>query len=109
MDHDPNAVLDYSVDWKYKSPASRATGTNPDGWLAAGETISSSTWTVPTGLTQLGPATSPTAPAPSQVDGKATIWLTGGTAGDTYKLTNKIVTSAGRTDERSIQIDVKNR
>lgn len=86
--HDPNAILDYAVDWST--------------WLASGETITASTWTVPTGLTTATPAASFAA-------GKATIWLTGGTAGTSYRVTNHITTSAGRQDERSLQIDATER
>lgn len=86
--HDPNATLDYAVDW---AP-----------WLQAGETISNSTWTVPTGLTQA-------TPAPSHSNGKAVIWITGGTVGESYRLTNHITTSAGRQDERSLMLEVTQR
>lgn len=84
---DPNAVLDYGFDW----------GT--DGWLGA-DTIATSTWTVPAGLTS--EATTNTATT-------ATVWLSGGTAGQVYEVTNRIVTAAGRTDERSFTIRVENR
>lgn len=83
---DPNAVLDYVFDWS--------------GWLAASETISTSTVTVGTGLTENSESNTTT---------KATVWLSGGTAGTTYSVTNKIVTNQGRTDERTIQIRVENR
>lgn len=100
-EHDPNAVLDYSVDWKHKTAGSRTSG-NADGWLGSGETITTSTWTVAAGLTQ-------TTPTPSNVDGKTTVWLTGGTAGTSYRVTNHITTSTGRQDERSLQINVTER
>jgi len=78
---DPEAVLDYTFDWS--------------DWLATGETISSYTVTVPTGITK---------DSDSQADGVVTVWLSGGTAGTNYRVECKIVTSAGRTDERSIWI-----
>ena len=78
---DPAAVLDYGFDW--------------NDWLADGETISTSTWTVPTGITK---------DSDSKSDTATIIWLSGGTVDTTYLLTNKIVTSAARTDERSFQI-----
>lgn len=84
---DPNAVLDYGFDW----------GT--DGWLGA-DTIATSTWTVPSGLTS---------EASSNTTTTATVWLSGGTAGQVYEVTNRIVTAAGRTDERSFTIRVENR
>lgn len=84
--HDPNAVLDYNVDWS--------------DWLATGETISTSTWTVPAGLTKT---------TDSATSAVATAWITSGTAGVEYLVTNRIITSAGRTDDRSIRLSVKER
>jgi len=78
---DPDAVLDYGFDWS--------------DWLADGETISTSTWTVETGITK---------DSDSKSDTATIIWLSGGTVETTYMITNKIITSASRTDERSFQI-----
>ena len=86
---DPQAVLDYSVDW---TP-----------WLAEGETIDASTWTVPAGVTQEA------SPAPSVAGGKTTVWLSGGTAGKAYTVTNHITTSQGRQDDRSFRLEVRDR
>lgn len=85
---DPDAKLDYGIDW------------NTDGYLATGETISASTWTVPTGITEVS----------SEFSGTVTkIWLSGGTAGETYTIANRITTTAGRIDERSFDIVVEER
>lgn len=86
---DPIAVLDYAFDW----------ATN---WLDSdnSETISSHTITTETGLTKV---------SDSESAGVVTVWLSGGTAGKNYTVACKIVTSAGRTDERSITIQVRNR
>lgn len=86
-DKDPAEVLDYGLDW-----SDQLALPNPD------DTISSATWTVPAGLT---------AGAQSVVGGVATIWLSGGTAGADYTLTCRIVTSGGRTLERSVKLLVK--
>lgn len=83
---DPDSVLDYGIDWS--------------DWLASGETISTSTWTVPTGITE---------DSDLNGDESTLIWLSGGTAGTTYTLANKIVTSDGRTVERTIEIIVGQR
>lgn len=82
---DPDAVLDYQIDWS--------------AWLGS-DTIATSTWTVGTGITMDG-HTSTTK--------TATVWLSGGTVGTSYSVTNRIVTALGRTDERTIQITVKNK
>ena len=83
---DPDAVLDYGFDWS--------------SWLATGETISSHTITTETGLTK---------DSDSESSGVVTVWLSGGTAGNDYDVACKIETSAGRKDERTITIRVKNR
>ena len=85
---DPQAVLDYGFDW------------SASGWLATGETISTSNWTVEAGITKDSDTNDNTT---------TTIWLSGGTAGEDYTVTNTIVTSASRTDERSIIVAVRER
>ncbi len=82
---DPQATLDYQVDWS--------------DWLGA-DTIATSTWTVPTGLTKTDE---------SKTDTSATVWLSGGTAGQIYTVMNHIVTVGGRTDERSFRVFVQDR
>lgn len=83
---DPQAVLDYKWDWST--------------WLPTGDTISTHTITAPTGLTVASSANTTTT---------VTAWLSGGTAGNTYSVACKIVTTQGRTDERSILVQVDNR
>lgn len=78
---DPSAVLDYAFDWS--------------DWLASGETISSVVVTVPTGITKDSNTNTTTV---------VTVWLSGGTDETEYAVACKIVTSAGRTDERTITI-----
>jgi hypothetical protein len=82
---DPNAVLDYSIDWTR--------------WLA-GDQIAASEWIVPSGLTKM---------ADSKTATSATVWLSGGTAGQSYIVTNRITTAAGRTEDRSFTIRVEER
>lgn len=88
---DPDAVLDYSFDWN---------GDSPGPWLATGETISSYVVTVEAGLTK---------DSDSDAAGVVTVWLSGGTAGTSYTVSCKIVTSDSRTEERSITILVEER
>lgn len=83
---DPDAVLDWRWDWT--------------DWLADGEAISSSLMTVSAGLVLDSSGFSPTS---------TTAWLSGGTAGSTYSVANRISTSQGRTDERTITIRVTSR
>ena len=94
---DPNAVLDYVFDW-----AASTNGTGDSNWLATGETISTITITATTGITVASSSITDT-------NTSATVWLSGGTAGATYSVACKIATSASRTDERTISIEVVNR
>lgn len=93
---DPDAVEDFSVDWDHAS-ATAAAGT---GYLATGETITASTWTVPAGLTQA-------TPAPSQAAGKTTVWLSGGTLGQDYDVVNHITTNQGRQADKTVRVKVR--
>ncbi|MCA9340003.1 MAG: hypothetical protein KDA17_03785 [Candidatus Saccharibacteria bacterium] len=76
---DLNAVLDYSVDWSE--------------FLAdVNDTIVESTWFVDDGLTK-----------DSQSSGAVeTVWISGGTRGVAYSVTNQIKTDGGRTKEQTI-------
>jgi len=83
---DPDANLDYSVDWSQ--------------WLQSGETITASTWVVTTGITK---------GTTSNTTTSTTVWLSGGTDGTKYTATNHITTSLARQDDRSITIRVQQR
>ena len=82
---DPDAVIDYQIDWT--------------AWLN-GDVISTSTWAADTGIT---------VDSDSDDGSISTVWLSGGTAGTTYSVTNQIITTAGRTDDRSLSISVAER
>lgn len=89
----PTAVLDYSIDWR--------------SWLLAGETIQSSTWIITSLATpQTGDVTEE---QDVIVSGVTTIWIQGGLSGTQYTLADTIVTSGGRTDTRTLLIDVEPR
>lgn len=83
---DPDSIIDYGTDWGNAEYGS---------WLADGETIVTSSWVVPTGLTSVSESNTTTETA---------IFLSGGTVGETYTLTNRVTTSAGRTEDRSMLI-----
>lgn len=96
---DPNAVLDYKFDW---APLTNGADGGSSDWLASGETISTKTITVSTGLTEDSSAITDT-------NTSVTVWLSGGTAGTSYTVACKIATSDSRTDERTITINVRDR
>lgn len=76
----PDGVLDYQIDW--------------EDWLN-GDTISTSTWTVQSGITKVTDTSSTYT---------ATIWLDGGTIGNRYTVTNHIVSAAGREEDQSLVV-----
>jgi hypothetical protein len=79
---DPDARKDYGFDWE----------------LQDGETIATSTWQA-VGLTT---------DTPSKTDTSTTVWVSGGTAGGRYKVTNRVVTSLGRSDDRTLHFMIEN-
>lgn len=83
---DPNANLDYGFNWS--------------DWLASEETIETSIWTVPAGLTKESESNTTTV---------TVVWLSGGIVGVDYEVVNHIVTSMGREDDRTITLKVRNR
>jgi hypothetical protein len=87
FEKDPGEVKDYAVDWSAR--------------LVDGDTISTSTFTVPTGIIE------PEEPATATTATVATVWLSGGTAGVDYRVTNHIVTAQGREFERSFTVSVQ--
>ena len=89
---DPDAVLDYVINWT--------------DWMATDDTISTSDWEI----------TSDDEATPTLIEDSSTkvglrtlIWLSGGTAGICYRVTNEIVTADGRTENRSFEIRVRDR
>ena len=84
---DPSAIKDYTIDW---GPYLASNGS---------DTIATSTWSVPAGLTEPNADTNDTT--------TATVWLGSGTLGERYTVTNEITTAGGRTDQRSIVVCVE--
>lgn len=100
---DPDAVLDYKFDWK---PHTNGTPGGTSDWLASGETISTATITIsPTGTGAL----TKDSDSLTDTNTSVTVWLSAGVDDVNYLVACKIVTSAGRTDERTITVYVRNR
>ena len=105
---DPDNVEPYHIVWCDKD------GTNDGSTTDSGElqsaTISTSAWTVPSGITEDSNNTAAITIAGVSYGANtvATIWLSGGTAGNVYELTNQITTSDSRTLDKSICVRVKN-
>lgn len=82
---DPDAVLDYKIDWS--------------DWLEPlTDTIAASSWTADTGIT---------IDSNSFDDDETVVWLSGGTTGTKYGVTNHITTAGGREDDRTIYIKIR--
>lgn len=85
---DPGAILDYTINWG-------------GGYLQSGESVSTSVWSIfPSDITQV---------IASNTASSASITVSGGVVGRLYQLSNRITTSQGRTDERSIIVRVEQR
>jgi len=85
---DPHATLDFGFDWSQ--------------WLSTGETIVDyNITTSPCGIVNLYDT--------STASGSVIVWLTSGSPSTRYTVACLISTSGSRIDERTINIDVKNR
>lgn len=82
----PAEVLDYDIDYT--------------DWLETGDTIASKTVTAEAGLTVDSSAI-------WGASKKLKAWISGGTAGTTYKVTATIVTVGGCTKEDEFKVRVK--
>ena len=83
---DPQSTIDYKIDWSATLSES-----------SPADTISTSTWSA-TGLTVA---------SESETTTTTTVWCSGGTVNQYAQLVNTIVTSGGRTYERTINIKVQ--
>lgn len=84
IDKDPNDVLDYTVDW--------------ETWLGADTITGTPSWAIdPSGELSIASQANTTT--------TATVFLSGGTAGDTYSVRCRIVTTGGRTKDQSFLIN----
>ena len=86
---DPQAVLDYKIIW------STFLGT---------DTIQTSSWSLDSG----NPDSALVIDSDENDDTESVVWLSGGTLGSTYIVTNHIVSVGGRENDCSIKIKIKN-
>lgn len=78
---DPDATLDWIFDWTL--------------WLGDFETIIDAQFIVDPGIV---------VNSSSHTQRTATVWLAGGNESQVYRITNRITTSDGRTDDRSFTL-----
>ena len=79
---DPDELLDYQVSWVKG---------------LAGDTILTSTFIVPDGLVK---------DSEENTSNTATVWLSGGTLGESYIVVNRITTVTGRIMDQSVRLRV---
>lgn len=103
---DPNSIEPYFVVWC--DPAGTNDGSRSDSGELQGATISTVAWTVPSGITKdsENKAAVTIHGVIYGVNTVCTIWLSGGTAGEHYRLLCRIVTSDNRTLDKTIVIPV---
>lgn len=80
---DPEALLDYTIDWS--------------SFLGV-DTIAASSWDISEDLTNENE---------TFADDATTIWLSGGDVGEIYQIINHITTAANREDDRSFYIQIE--
>jgi hypothetical protein len=86
---DPDSTVDYGISWGA-------------GYLSRGEIISSSSWSIfPIQIGGLEIEGSPTF-----TETQASVFVKGGIERGLYRLTNRIITSKGRTDERTLTLKI---
>lgn len=85
---DPDEVLDYAIDWTE---------------LLEGDTIDTSDWIISVGSVVIDTSDVDTARA------VATVWLSGGTLGETCEVLNRVVTLGGRTMDRTVRLRIRTR
>lgn len=79
---DPDSTVDYPFNWVP---------------VLDGDTISTSTFLLPDGLTSV---------STGNTTSSATIFVSGGSAGRIYRITNRITTAGGRTFDKTIRVKV---
>lgn len=84
---DPNEVLDYTLDWSERLDS---------------DTIDTSAWSF-----AVDPDSALVIDSDSETATTTTVWLSGGTIGETYELTNRITTAGSRTMDQTCKIKIK--
>jgi hypothetical protein len=92
---DPNEIKDYDLDWGSVA-----------GKKAFGDALTGSLWIIAArgDVTEVAPLVHD---SDSSTATGTIIWLSGGTAGETYILTNRVTTAGGRTYDQSVKLKCK--
>jgi hypothetical protein len=102
---DPDEILDYAIDWTWRlysaSELAQAQAQQDAGepvTIMPTDTIATSQFTLPAGITATQSANTTTA---------TKVWLSGGTVGQAYLVQNEIATTGGRTMDQTVKIKTK--
>lgn len=90
---DPDSRLDWAINW-----AGDPDSDEPGPWLVGDDTIATSQWLVPSGLNKV---------AEDMTTTVTTVWLTGGDLGKKYDVVNRITTTQGRTEDRTLHFTIE--
>lgn len=92
---DPDASRTFTIDWANGGPND---GTADDKGYLQGDTLSASSWVVPTGITSVVEANTTTT---------ASIKLSGGSLGKKYLVTNRVTLAiSGDVDDRTLEVSI---
>jgi hypothetical protein len=104
---DPDEVLDYDIDWTWrlysKAELALAQAQQDAGQavtIVPADTIATSTFTLPTGITANSSSNTTTA---------TKVWLSGGAEGQSYPIVNEILTAGGRRMDQTVKIKIKSK
>jgi hypothetical protein len=93
---DPDELLDYGWDWA-------AENDQRGPWLSTGDTITDSEWTF------TGPDAALTIASADHSTTVTRVWLSGGTPGEEYVVSNVAPTAQGRSPKRSFIVRIDDR
>ena len=94
IEKDPDALLDYTLDW--------------NDWFGCSDGLNTSSWEIEIIENDNTPITSSTHTADT-TSNTTTVWLSGGTVGNHYRITNTITTTNNLTEERYFRIFIMDR
>jgi len=91
---DADEKLDFTIDWTL--------------WMATADVLNGSSWSVETFAGDASPLAAALSPSPSYDAGenKTTVWLEDGSNGKTYRVTNTVTTTGGRTGEKALLLKI---
>lgn len=98
---DPDEVLDYDIDWTNRLYSAAELALVAAGQtVVPADTIATSTFTLPVGITANSTSNTTTA---------TKVWISGGAEGMSYSILNEIVTAGGRRMDQTVKLKIKSK